>query len=58
VNPASADLTSTVTSVPLQVTVAPMAKVHRKGNQRNFTLVISGEDGPETNNIPLVLTVK
>jgi hypothetical protein len=58
VNPASADLTSTVTSVPLQVTVAPMAKVHPKGNQRNFTLVISGEDGPETNNIPLVLTVK
>jgi hypothetical protein len=35
-----------------------MAKVHPKGNQRNFTLVISGEDGPETNNIPLVLTVK
>jgi hypothetical protein len=58
VNPASVDLTSTVTSVPLQVTVAPVGKVHIKGNQRHFTLVITGADGPETNNIPLILTVK
>jgi hypothetical protein len=58
VNPMSVDLTSTVTSVPLQVTVAPTGKVHVQGNQRNFTLVITGAEGPETNNIPLVLTVK
>lgn len=58
VNPASVDLTSTATSVPLQVTVAPTAKVQVKGNQRHFTLVITGADGPETNNIPLILTVK
>jgi hypothetical protein len=58
VNPMSVDLTSTVTSVPLQVTVAPTGKVHVRGNQRNFTLVITGADGPETNNVPLVLTVK
>jgi hypothetical protein len=58
VNPMSVDLRSTVTSVPLQVTVAPTGKVHVRGNQRNFTLVITGAEGPETNNIPLVLTVK
>jgi len=58
VNPASVDLTTDVTSVPLQVTVAPTGKVHVQGNQRNFTLVITGTEGTETNNLPLILTVK